>query len=228
MDNFEIDITGIPPTTSQIEAFLNRAQRDIERANMMEQRFEYGARALLMAFVLGMVALWGNGLITAWGAMAVVVAVTIFSFAGGKIVTIFAVSAAILVIYVTTALDRPLTFAELVILALSLFLLTIMASIVYRKWVDTPWEHASVITMVLTELSPKRHPNECAAYYHWYEQDATVRQYQKQVAAQDRNPIMAEYKAAKAWVTEAESNLAEAEKIEKARVACERLRTADL
>jgi hypothetical protein len=39
---------------------------------------------------------------------------------------------------------------------------------------------------------------------------------------------MAEYRAAKLWVTTADERQAQAEKIEKARVACERLRTADL
>jgi hypothetical protein len=115
-----------------------------------------------------------------------------------------------------------------VAVAVAVAVAVVILALAYEKLVGSPRKQSASLLAALTEMTANEHPDQCNAYFKWYEQDKTLETYQHQVAAQDRNPVMAEYKAAEAWIEGTEARQTQAESIERAQIACERLRTADL
>jgi hypothetical protein len=97
----------------------------------------------------------------------------------------------------------------------------------YENLVEIPREQSSSLLASITEMTANDNPDQCNQYFEWYEHASTLQKYQRQVAAQDRNPVMAEYQAAEAWIEGTDASQTQAESINRARIACERLRTAD-
>lgn len=78
------------------------------------------------------------------------------------------------------------------------------------------------------EIDPEIKPEECIKYYGWVQMDETLAKYQSALAAQERLPLMAEYIAAEGWMAGAKRRKEQIDIREQAKIACERLRTADL
>ena len=178
MNVVTINIEDKAPTAEEIEAWREQARGDLDKANTANRVVNRGVWAVFFLFASYL--LFASDLLVEVGR----------NLDFGSFGSWFEVSGI-------------LTFKLAMIILISGLVAGFCKWLVYDKWVGKPRVKSKAILRALTELTPEKRPDECISYHEWCEKDETLRSYHRQVAAQGRNPLVAEYNAAMALMQSA-------------------------
>lgn len=103
---------------------------------------------------------------------------------------------------------------------------TVAGGTIIQNYIDAPRRLGNDAMAMLVELEASDMGDECIEYMGMVDSDETIRSYQHQLRSIGRKPIRGEYRAAKAWIEGKAARLRDTERMERAKIACDRMEVA--